>query len=126
VNFSVPLDFDLLSKARAGARAQANGAEKIYQQKLRDQEANWQDLNERVKDTQKRVVLSESIIHVQLEKLEYERKRLRDGRTSTYQVLLFEQDYINARLVRVQNASELVSLLSQVRLYDETEEGGTK
>jgi hypothetical protein len=39
-------------------------------------------------------------------------------------VLLFEQDYIDARMTRIQTISEIVSLLSQVRLYNNTEEGG--
>lgn len=126
VNLSMPLDFTSLNKAKSGARAQAQAAETTYQQKVLDQEANWQDLVSRVHATQKRVELSESIVKAQSDKLEYERRRLREGRTSTYQVLLFEQDYINARMTRIQNASELVSLISQIRLYDETEEGGSK
>ncbi len=126
LNLSMPLNFDSLKKIESGARVQANAAEIVYQQKLLDQEAQWRDIHERVVATQRRVELSESIVKAQLEKLEYERRRLREGRTSTYQVLLFEQDYINARMNRVQNASELISLLSQVRLYDEIEEGGSK
>lgn len=65
-------------------------------------------------------------MNAQFEKLKYERDRLKQGRTSTYQILLFEQDYINAKLMRVQNASELITLLSQISLYDGKEEGGSK
>lgn len=126
ITLSVPLDLSSLEKAKSGALAQARATEMTYRQKVLDQEANWRDLRERIAATQRRVKLSEAIVKAQLEKLEYERKRLRQGTTSTYQVLLFEQDYINSRMTRVQNASELISLLSQVRLYDESEEGGSK
>jgi len=124
LTLSVPLDFISLKRAGAGARAQAQGAQGVYQQMVLDQEAGWRDLRERVNAAQRRTVLSEAIVAAQLEKLEYERSRLHEGRTSTFQVLLFEQDYIDARMARVQNVSELVSLLSQVRLYTDTEEGG--
>lgn len=124
LTLSVPLDFSSLGKAGAGARAQAQAAQAAYQQLVLDQEAGWRDLMERVNAAQRRAGLSEGIVQAQLEKLEYERKRLNEGRTSTFQVLLFEQDYIDARMTRIQTISEIVSLVSQVRLYNNTEEGG--
>jgi outer membrane protein TolC len=50
-------------------------------------------------------------------KLENERVRLRQGRATTYQVLLFEQDYSQAQVSRVMTATELLSLKTQLKLY---------
>lgn len=126
LTFSMPLDIGSLNKAKSAAKAQVGVSETNYQQKVLDQEASWIDLRARISAVQKRVELSESIVSAQFEKLKYERARLKEGRTSTYQVLLFEQDYINARLAQVQNGSELITLLSQIKLYDGIDEGGSK
>lgn len=126
LNLSLPLDISALKKAQSAARAQAHASETNYQQKVLDQTSTWEDLRLRIIAVKKRVELSESIVNAQFEKLKYERDRLKQGRTSTYQILLFEQDYINAKLMRVQNASELITLLSQISLYDGKEEGGSK
>jgi hypothetical protein len=54
---------------------------------------------------------------VQADKLSYERKRLREGRTTTYQVLMFEQDHSQSQLLRLRTALEVVSLNAQMKLY---------
>jgi len=124
LTLSIPLDFSSLEKAQSGALVQAQAAQTAYQQMLSDQEGNWTDLEESILAAQRRVELSEMIVKAESEKIEYERARLREGRTSTYQILLFEQDYIDARLALVRNIGEVVSLINQIRLYDLKEEGG--
>lgn len=50
-------------------------------------------------------------------KLDNERIRLRQGRATTYQVLLFEQDFSQAQAGRVLAATELIALKAQLNLY---------
>ena len=70
------------------------------------------------------MVLLGRIENAQKTKLEVERTRLRQGRTTTYQVLLFEQDYSAAALNRVKSAANILALQTQIRLYQTPAEGG--
>ncbi|HAN03948.1 MAG TPA: TolC family protein, partial [Elusimicrobia bacterium] len=61
--------------------------------------------------------LSYTIEEAQRAKLEYEKQRLKEGRTTTYQVLTFEQDYTNAQYTRVSAAAQVLSTLANLKLY---------
>ena len=61
--------------------------------------------------------LAQSIEAVQKAKLENERYRLKQGRTSTYQVLLFEQDYSNSQLATIQIADKMLEAVADQKLY---------
>ena len=50
-------------------------------------------------------------------KLEHERKLLEQGRTSTYQVLLMEQDYSGSQLNTQQTAYKLSEFIAELKLY---------
>jgi len=122
--FSMPLEMTLSYQARHAAQMQALAADLIYKQKVEEQEADWQDLKEKIVASQKQINLSLAIEEAQKAKFEYEQKRLKEGRTSTYQVLEYEKQYTEAKLSRIQIASEMISLLSKVRLYSSTLEIG--
>ncbi len=121
--FSMPLDSAALQTLKKGAIAQAEAAQLSYAQKLKNQESDWIDLNAAFVAAQKRLILAEKIEDAQKNKLDFERDRLRKGRTSTYQVLLFEQDYTLARLARIQIASDMIGLFSRAQLYINLIEG---
>jgi len=115
--FSVPLNLGASGDVRAGARKKANAAELAYQQKLRDQESNWRDLKEKLKNARERFEMTFSIETAQKEKLEYERDRLKRGRTTTYQVLQFEKDFLDAEYSRASAGYEVLNLVAQMNLY---------
>ena len=117
LKFSVPLDLTASHEARAGARHKEYAAKLAYQQKLRDQESDWRDLVAKLKNARERLEMTFTIEAAQKQKLEYERDRLKRGRTTTYQVLLFEQDYLQAEYSRANAAYEVLSLLANVNLY---------
>ena len=54
---------------------------------------------------------------MQKEKLEYEKYRFELGRTTTYQVLTFEQDYAQALISRLMIEREILSLHAQLKTY---------
>jgi outer membrane protein TolC len=115
--FSVPLDFYASNDARSGGRRIEKAARLSYEQKLKDQDADWNDLVTKLKDAHERLAMSHSIVAAQKEKLEYERDRLKRGRTTTYQVLQFQQDYLNSELVRANAANDILSLRAAINLY---------
>jgi outer membrane protein TolC len=120
IKFSAPLNFGAVNEARKGAELNAIGSDAIYQQKLQDQSNQWNTLVIDLKNAQKRLELAIVIATAQKEKLDYERVRLRQGRTTTYQVLLFEQDYTAAEYARTNAAYQVLTLTSQIKLYQTT------
>ncbi|MBX3020668.1 MAG: TolC family protein [Bdellovibrionales bacterium] len=124
VRFSVPLNLNAQAEARAGARQNSMAAEKnlSYLRYLQDQE--WTDLVQKMTDAKQTLKLSSMIEKAQKAKLDNERARLRQGRTTTYQVLLFEQDYNRAQAARIQASSKILNYQSQAKLYQASLEGG--
>ncbi len=66
-----------------------------------------------------RTALAKEIEKAQKSKLSNERARLKQGRTSTYQVLLFEQDYCASQINAINSAAQFYVLLAQKKLYGE-------
>jgi hypothetical protein len=57
------------------------------------------------------------IENVQKKKLENEKQQLRRGRSTTFQVLQFEQDYTNSQLIRARAGAQALDLRSQLKRY---------
>lgn len=118
VRFSAPLDFGLIHDIRAGWAAQLHAAETSYQRRLFEQEQQWSDLKDKFQQAKDRLTIYDRLEKVQKVKLDYERVRRQRGRTTTQQVLLFEQDYEQAQLGRIRTMSEILQLLAQMKTYD--------
>ena len=82
-----------------------------------DQETAWHDLKDRYQQHLEMLGLYEKLEKIQLSKLEHERRRRSQGRTTTQQVLYFELDYEQAQLSRLRAMSEMLQLIAQMKLY---------
>jgi outer membrane protein TolC len=123
VMFNMPLNFSAVSDARAGAKRLADSAA-INEKNLEyTQEQDWFDLKQRLTESQAALKIARSMENAQKSKLDNERTRLRQGRTTTYQILLFEQDYSNSQASRILSASEIIALQAQLKLYSATPAG---
>ncbi len=119
VEFSMPLNIGLSSDVRLGAR-KAITSEKInYRSELANQDLHWQNLIQNLHNYQENLRLALAIESAQKAKLENERKLLKQGRTSTYQILVFEQDYSNAELNAQEMAYKFHQFLADKKLYEE-------
>jgi outer membrane protein TolC len=118
VKLSVPLDFWQRSTIRDGYSKESVAAESVYQQKLFDQDTGWKNLLEKLKDYYERLQLSEEVRKAQLEKFEKERERQREGKSSTFQVFIFEEEYLAAQIRVVQAKTSSLALLAQAKLYE--------
>ena len=118
VKFSMPLAIGLQSDIKKGAKASAGAAKMAYRQKVFNQENDWQTLLQNLRDYQENLRLNRRIEVLQKAKLENERQLLKQGRSSTYQVLLFEQDYNRARIDTIKIAYQLLSLVAERKLYE--------
>jgi outer membrane protein TolC len=117
VKFNVPLDFGLVSEARQSALVERQGATLSYQRKLFEQEREWKDTTRKFAQAKKRLELAHSIEDLQHEKITHEKSRLDRGRTTTYQVILMEQDYSLARLAKLMATTEVLSIYSRLKTF---------
>jgi outer membrane protein TolC len=115
--FQMPLDFSTVAAARAGARILKNSADIRVRQLEYTQDQEWFDLKERLIESKETLKLAREMESAQRSKLENERKRLRQGRTTTFQVLLFEQEFSQSQAARLQSATQIIALESQLKLY---------
>ncbi|MBO9666999.1 MAG: TolC family protein [Bdellovibrio sp.] len=124
VRFNMPLNVFAANDAKAGARKAVKAAEYNREYALYAQEMDWVNLTQNLADARDNLRLLGKIEEAQKTKLDVERTRLRQGRTTTYQVLLFEQDYSASALSRVKSAANILALQTQVKLYQASPEGG--
>ena len=117
---SVPLDLSLLRSVGGGHQAEAEAAGERARRAASEAAANWRDLSDRLEDARRRVTLSREIEKAQLERVETERRRHGEGRTTTFFVLQAEQDWAAARRAVV--GEELQVRLATARMKPYSQE----
>lgn len=117
VRFQMPLNVSAQADAREGAKQTQTAAELNHKYLMYSQDQEWIDLISLFKDAQTSLRLAELMEKAQKSKLDNERVRLRQGRTTTYQILLFEQDYLASEIARIRAANQIINLKSQIQLY---------
>lgn len=117
IQFVTSLHFGAGAAAREGARLRQQATMKDLEHRSFDQEQAWRDLVEQFSDTKARLRLAQSIVKAQNEKLNEEKRLMRLGRSSLFNVLNFEQDYLRAEQARVQSAYAVLLLRAQSKFY---------
>ena len=113
----MPLNVQALNDARGGAQRLKEAAS-IKEANLEySQNQDWTNIRETLQEAQSSLTLALGMERAQKAKLENERVRLRQGRTTTYQVLLFEQDYTNAQASTLAIANQIIALNAQLKLF---------
>jgi hypothetical protein len=79
---------------------------------------DWQNLNFLGVNLQQNLILALNLVNIQKNKLQNERSLLAKGRTSTYQILVFEQEYSNAELGLWQIVYQLQQNIINRKLYE--------
>lgn len=121
MKFTMPLWFGLTSDVREGYEAGAKSADLMYQRKTFETDKEWQDLTQKFENAKKRLMLALRMEKAQKQKMDYERTRHSKGRTTTYQVILFEQDFASAQTARIQLESEILNMFATLKTF-----GGSK
>ena len=119
LRFQAPLDIGALGRARAGWKLEQTSAELSFQQKVLDQDQNWKDLTQKLDESKRRLTLVRKLETAQDSKLKHERDRLSKGRTTTYQVLLFEEDFASSQIARIRAQLEVLNVYTQMKLFGE-------
>jgi outer membrane protein TolC len=117
VRFSAPLDVGNLSKAREGYALGQQSADLKLHRAYFDQERQWINLNKRFTESKNRLELARSVESTQKEKLFYEKERLSRGRTTTFQVIKFEEDYSKAQLSHIQVQAIVLEVVAEMKTF---------
>ena len=117
LRLTAPLDWWDISGARAGYAREQAAAGLNYQRKIFEQDREWNDLSVRLEDAKRRLVLAREMETIQHDKLMHERDRLGRGRTTTFQVLMFEQDYAAAQLTHLKMQNEILQITARMKTF---------
>lgn len=117
IRFNMPLDLGQLSDNRRAYESESRAAQMVYQQKLFEEQRLWNDLNKKFTEARERLELARQIESAQRKKLDHERNRHQRGRTTTYQVILFEQDFASSQLARIRAQADVLNIFAQLKTF---------
>lgn len=115
--FVAPLDIFRLKRVRSGYDAAERAAQRDAEAARLGAAQDWAQLVTRWQDVETKLALMREIEALQQQKYQAEVQRFEEGRTTTFQLLSFEEDYSQARLSRLRVGFERLLLEAQARLY---------
>ncbi len=116
LKFSMPFGEDV-SSVKKSAALDYESAKTQAQKKWEDAQVQWQELKRRHQELLKKLEISEKLTKLQVDKLTREQQRLNQGRTTTAQVITFEQDAADTQLTLLKLKAERKKLETQARLF---------
>jgi outer membrane protein TolC len=117
LSLNAPLGLGYAKDLRAGAEKEQLAAELDFKRKVFEEEQEWKSLEQKFTSAKERLLSTRELEESQLKKAKHERERLTKGRSTTFQVLLFEEDYSNAKLNRLQTEAEILSLHARLKTF---------
>jgi outer membrane protein TolC len=117
VTFDVPLDYNLNKNLASAYKAEKHAAELALSRKQFEVTNEWQQLAEQFDLLYNQLQLSKQLEITQSEKLKNEELLLKNGRTSTFQVIQFEQDYLSAQSQYYTIKNRLLNLAAAMELF---------
>lgn len=121
VRFTYPLGSDVVSNLNASLSKQAEAARFEFKQSQLEERVAWNQLRTQLKAVQAQLKLSKTVERSQYQKLINEKKTRKRGRSTTYQVLLFEQDYIAAQVNTFRLMNQALNIYTQLSLFGDVE-----
>lgn len=117
LKLSAPLDRALINRERQGLikLSEASRIERENREFSAQQE--WEELLRQLSDARQRLKLASELETAQRRKLEYEKERHERGRSTTYQILLFEQDFANAQLMTIKAKADILMIASRLKTF---------
>lgn len=102
-----------------GYRLEEKSLELQLAQKRKDSDREWDNYQAQLRTVAAQLKLVRGLEVIQKQKVDNERNRLRTGRTVTYQVLMFEQDYANTQSQRLALELKARQLIANLNLFVE-------
>lgn len=117
IQFNYPLDIGTSSRARDGYRQMIEAQTALEKNIQFEEEVNKKKLKDTGLQLSEQIKLSRELAQVQKKKLEIENQKYRNGRSLLFQVLTFEQDFINAQVQQLQLEHQARNFLNQLKFY---------
>ena len=117
VQFTMPLFIGETSEIRSGRIKQQFAAEALTLQTKLTNAQTWDDLEKKFSEAKGRLKMADELVKAQKEKLDHEKYRFNLGRTTTFQVLTYEQDYEQSLITRLHIAQEILTVHAQMKAY---------
>jgi outer membrane protein TolC len=111
------LNLGAKSDAQSGAEKERTAADLSLDRKVFEQRQEFIDLKSKLSEAQSRLALARELEKIQEEKLTNERARLQRGRSTTFQLIQFENDYSAAQLARLRSQFEVIRLVAQLNTF---------
>lgn len=117
LNFSVPLNIPKYIRVRSGLRSLEEGQTQLVQALDRENKLSWESFVDLGQQLSEQILLLRQLEEIQKNKSQAERLRFQRGRSVTFQVLSFEQDYISTRSRRIRTELQAFDYLTQTKLF---------
>ena len=122
LRFNAPLDFGNIKRVNSGYELEKLSAQDSYDRKRFEVDREWDSLTKKVQELKERLKIAKQVEDAQLIKYTHEQGRHNLGRTTTYQVIMFEQDYATAQYLRMNLQSQVLQLLATMKTFEGKEE----
>jgi len=126
LKLSVPLGINKTVSVRAGYAKEIDGARLQYSQKKNDQDMEWKTLMNRIQDVRETLLAADALLKAQSAKLENERTRQKEGRSTMFQVFAFDQEYLASQLNMVSLRANALTLIAQAKTFNDIGTRGVK
>jgi outer membrane protein TolC len=117
VRFLTSLDIGSVLDYKRAYTQEKVAAEMNYKRKAYEVEREWEIQVARFNNFKDKLKLSHRLEQVQEKTLVTEKRRYQQGRTTTFQVLQFEQDFANAQILKLRNELEVITAYNQLKLF---------
>ncbi len=118
VVLTIPLDYGLNRRLMDAQRVDAQAATLNLKKLELDGQNSYQFTVSQLEQIRKQLELLRDLERIQRNKADEERRRYNLGRSTTYQVLTFEQDYVNIIAKRLELELQARGLLASLRLFE--------
>lgn len=117
VMFNMPLDIGNLSDSKEGYAKLADSQVLAEKARIRTESIQWKNTVDQAETLAQQLQIVRDLETVQKNKADLERSKYNNGRSTTYQVLMFEQDYVNSRNQKINLELQIRKFLTSLELY---------
>jgi outer membrane protein TolC len=118
VNLQIPLYFARTNNAKEAKDYQAQASRLEYEQARYRMKKAFLDLRSRIQENLQRIKIARELEKTEARKLKNEQKRFRQGRSTSFQVLSFEEDLARAEISLLGLYAQSRQDLAEMSLYE--------
>lgn len=117
LTFNMPLDLGNLTDSKDGYAMLAQSQALAEKARVKNESIQWKNAVDQAEMLAQQLQIVRELETVQKSKADLERSKYNNGRSTTYQVLMFEQDYVNSRNQKLNVELQVRRFLTSLDLY---------